>query len=86
MNRTLSAIALSAALLIGSAASADAAPKRLGPVATCVKALKVAHKHPRYEDRAVIICGRTVRTEAQADRLYRWAAKPGNRWALEIIG
>jgi hypothetical protein len=103
MNRTVTSIALTVALLAGGAASADANTYRIDPneqstanvrayrptdagVKVCVSALKWAHAKPTAyrEDRAVMICGMTVRTERQAASLYRWAKN--RKWALALIG
>jgi len=91
MKRTIAVATLALALLAGGATQAEAStPKTYDPngVTRCVKALKWAHRKgtEAREDKAVRICGRSVTTEAQADRLYRWASKPGNRWALDLIG
>ena len=90
MNR-LSAIALSAALLIGAgASSASAASSTYRPtdpgVKVCVSALKWAHAKPTAdrEDFAVIVCGETVTTPKQGKSLYKWAKQ--HKWAYNLIG
>jgi len=100
MKRTLSAIALSVALIAGGATSAQAKPyhidpRELGraayqnvdPVMVCERYLTWAdRKHTEARaDRAVIVCGRTVRTERQAKRLYAWAAHQ-SAYIRDLIG
>jgi len=87
MKRTLSAIALSVALIAGGATSAQAQPHHVDPVKTCERYLKWAdRKHTEARaDRAVIVCGRTVRTERQAERLYAWAAHQ-SPYIRDLIG
>lgn len=90
------AAAIAATLIGGSASAADATsiPRpmpshaKYDGVKVCIAALKWAHAKSTAdrEDHAVIVCGWTVTTEGQAKRLYRWANKPANRWALELIG
>lgn len=71
------------------------APKP-GPVKVCIAALKWAHKVPdgdaRYdrEDRAIVICSKVIRTERQAQAVYRWAereeARTGDGYVLDMLG
>lgn len=101
VRRIAGTIALAATLITGSAtaASAHTAPPERStsvgayvqrtPVQTCIAALKWAHKrgdHADDADRAIIVCGRNVRTKRQAAALYEWANRPANMWALEYIG
>jgi hypothetical protein len=99
MKRTLSAVALSIALVAGGATSASAdvrIPARelstvnvrpMDGVKACERYLKWAdRKHTEARaDRAVIVCGRTVRTERQAKRLNAWA-KRQSAYIRDLIG
>jgi hypothetical protein len=101
MKRTLATVALAAALITTGAttASAYAPPEKptavagyyipVSPVWTCIAALKWAHAHgdkEDYADQAIVVCSQRVKTDRQAARLYAWANRKANMWALEYIG
>lgn len=100
MKRTLVTIGLAVAMLAGGSATASAQtihiPARelstvnvrpMDGVKVCERYLTWAdRKHTaKRADRAVIVCGRTVRTEKQADRLYKWAAHQ-SAYVRDLIG